>query len=148
MMKANMESILRGWIALVAMMAVGNTVQCFVDERFLANKLYTGAAESVNPLMARLFGVWTLLAAIVRFYGALHITIQPIYNLTLISFILALVHFVLESFVYKSAPMSIGVIAPLLVSGLSVILMVIGYSYIEFDVPRRQIHKTSKKKLM
>ncbi|XP_078001226.1 ergosterol biosynthetic protein 28 homolog [Glandiceps talaboti] len=128
-----MESILRGWISLVAFMAVGNTIQCFVDESFLASKLYTGQPTLVNPLMARLFGVWTLLAAIVRFYGALYIRHKPMYNLTLCSFVLALVHFPVETFIYGSCTVSIGVITPILVSGISVILMIIGYGFVDFD---------------
>lgn len=35
---------LQGWIAVVGLMALGNTVQCFVNHRFLAEHLYTGAA--------------------------------------------------------------------------------------------------------
>ncbi len=36
---------LQGWIAVVAMMAFGNTVSCFRGHQFLADNLYTGATS-------------------------------------------------------------------------------------------------------
>ncbi|XP_070570236.1 ergosterol biosynthetic protein 28 homolog [Ptychodera flava] len=135
-MAVSMERVLRGWICLVAVMAFGSTIQCFVSQS-VPGRLYTVQPKYVNPLMSRLFGVWTLLAAFVRFFGAVHITCKPIYNLTLVSFIIAMVHFLLEVFVYKTAAFEIGVITPILIAGGSVILMLIGYNYVEFDVPSR-----------
>ncbi|XP_019642724.1 PREDICTED: probable ergosterol biosynthetic protein 28 [Branchiostoma belcheri] len=126
-----MLATLRGWLAVVAVMAFGNTLQCFRNHDFLAERLYTGTPELVNGLQARLFGMWTLLAAVVRLYCALDITNKSLYYITMSSFVLALGHFLLETFVYQTAALDIGVITPIIVSGVSLVLMVVGLWYLE-----------------
>ncbi|CAH1262526.1 C14orf1 [Branchiostoma lanceolatum] len=126
-----MLATLRGWLAVVAVMAFGNTLQCFRNHGFLAERLYTGTPDLVNGLQARLFGMWTLLAAIVRLYCALDITNRPLYYVTMSSFVLALGHFLLETFVYQTAALDIGVITPIIVSGVSLVLMVVGLWYLD-----------------
>nr|XP_033807187.1 probable ergosterol biosynthetic protein 28 isoform X2 [Geotrypetes seraphini] len=59
-------NILRSWLFMVSVIALGNTVQSFRDHGFLSEKLYTGRPELVNGLQARTFGIWTLLASVVR----------------------------------------------------------------------------------
>ncbi|ESO83537.1 hypothetical protein LOTGIDRAFT_222610 [Lottia gigantea] len=122
---------LRVWIGFVAVMALGNTVQCFVDPQLLKSKLYTVNPEAnVNGLVANLFGIWTLLSAALRFYCAIDIFNIALYHLTYFSFYLALGHFVSEVLVYKTATFSVGVMAPLIVSSLSIVTMSIGYGYL------------------
>ncbi|XP_064646477.1 ergosterol biosynthetic protein 28 homolog [Lineus longissimus] len=118
---------LRGWVGLVGLMAIGNTIQCFVDPRFVRERLYTASTGRANSLTARLFGMWTLLAAILRICCAIDIHNKSIYNITLISFFLALGHFASEVFIYKTADLTIGIVIPLIVSSFSVLVMVIGY---------------------
>ncbi|XP_078674884.1 ergosterol biosynthetic protein 28 homolog [Branchiostoma floridae x Branchiostoma belcheri] len=138
-----MLATLRGWLAVVAVMAFGNTLQCFRNHDFLAERLYTGTPELVNGLQARLFGMWTLLAAVVRLYCALDITNKSLYYITMSSFVLALGHFLLETFVYQTAALDIGVITPIIVSGVSLVLMVVGLWYLEptGSVQRYQDHQ-------
>ncbi|XP_076443000.1 ergosterol biosynthetic protein 28 homolog [Babylonia areolata] len=119
---------LRVWIGFVAFMALGNTVQCFVDHSFLVSRLYTSQPEkNVTGLAARLFGVWTLLAAVLRFACAIDIHNKILYHLTFLSFFLALGHFASEVFLYKTAQLTVGVCAPLIVSSISIVLMAVGY---------------------
>ena len=109
-----------------------------------------------TPLLARMFGVWTLLAAVVRFAFAANpynrrsvspeamvwyqASLMPrhlaaslgmghtysecsfyvfcsLFLATLLSFLLAFGHFASEVFLYGTAELSFGSIAPLLVSG-------------------------------
>uniref|UniRef100_A0A671Q6R2 Ergosterol biosynthesis 28 homolog n=1 Tax=Sinocyclocheilus anshuiensis TaxID=1608454 RepID=A0A671Q6R2_9TELE len=74
-------NVLRSWLLMVSVIAVGNTVQSFRDHSFLSQKLYTGTPEYVNGLQARTFGIWTLLSAIIR--CACAIDIQNIISLLL-----------------------------------------------------------------
>ncbi|KAM8915705.1 ergosterol biosynthetic protein 28 homolog isoform 1-T1 [Spinachia spinachia] len=100
-------NVLRSWLLMVSIIAVGNTVQSFRDHSFLSEKLYTGAPQFVcRTGLCRL------------------------YHLTLWTFVLALGHFLSEAFVYKTAPLTIGVMAPLIVAGFSIIAMLIGYQCI------------------
>jgi len=125
--KENVIRSLQGWIFVVGLMAVGNTVSCFVDHSFLARHLYTGATDKTNDLAARLFGMWTLMSALLRLSCAILITNRALYNLTLLSFVLAFVHFLSEAFLYKTAPLTVGVLAPIIVSGVSTLWMIVAH---------------------
>uniref|UniRef100_A0A8C2JP37 Ergosterol biosynthesis 28 homolog n=1 Tax=Cyprinus carpio TaxID=7962 RepID=A0A8C2JP37_CYPCA len=109
-------NVLRSWLLMVSVIAVGNTVQSFRDHSFLSQKLYTGTPDYVNGLQARTFGIWTLLSSIIRCACAIDIQNRTLYHITLWTFVLALGHFLSEAFIYKTAPLTIGVMAPLIVA--------------------------------
>lgn len=73
--------LLRGWISLVAVAAIGNSIQCLLNENYPRERIYLLAADNgiiynyrswcticiiATPLVTRVFGTWTLLAAIIR----------------------------------------------------------------------------------
>ncbi|XP_077476845.1 ergosterol biosynthetic protein 28 homolog isoform X1 [Stigmatopora argus] len=120
-------NVLRSWLVMVSVIAMGNTVQSFRDHSFLSEKLYTGTPEFVNGLQARTFGIWTLLSSIIRCACAIDIHNRTLYHITLWTFVLALGHFLSEAFIYKTAPLTIGVMAPLIVASFSIIGMLIGF---------------------
>lgn len=120
-------NVLRSWLVMVSVIAMGNTVQSFRDHSFLSEKLYTGTPEFVNGLQARTFGIWTLLSSIIRCACAIDIQNKTLYHITLWTFLLALGHFLSEAFIYKTAPLTIGVMAPLIVASFSIVGMLIGY---------------------
>jgi len=124
---------LQGWIFVVGQVALGNTISCYVDHSFLGSRLYTGAPEKANDLAARLFGVWTLMSALLRLSCAILIKNRALFNLTLLSFVIAFVHFLSEAFIYKTAPLTIGVITPMIVSGISTLWMLIAYWFLSAD---------------
>ena len=45
MARSKLMRYLQGWIGIVGLMAFGNTVSCFRDHSFLAERLYTGAPD-------------------------------------------------------------------------------------------------------
>ncbi|KAJ8293324.1 Ergosterol biosynthetic protein 28 [Rhodotorula toruloides] len=83
---------------------------------------------AVNPLQARLFGVWTLMSAFVRLYAAYHIHSKPIYDLTIISYILALGHFASEALVFRTVGLK-GVFFPFVVASSSLYWMITQYDF-------------------
>ncbi|XP_077094654.1 ergosterol biosynthetic protein 28 homolog [Siphateles boraxobius] len=123
-------NVLRSWLLMVSVIAVGNTVQSFRDYSFLSQKLYTGTPDYVNGLQARTFGIWTLLSSIIRCACAIDIQNRTLYHVTLWTFVLALGHFLSEAFIYKTAPLTIGVMAPLIVASVSIVGMLIGFQSI------------------
>ncbi|KAK2149696.1 hypothetical protein LSH36_441g00021 [Paralvinella palmiformis] len=132
---------LQGWIGVVGMVAFGNTLSCFRGHQILSDKLYTDAHGQVNALMARIFGVWTLLSAVIRIYCAYDIKNRAVYNLTYFSFVLAFIHFIAECFFYKTAPLTVGVMMPLAVSALSLVWMSIGYFSITDNIDEEDLRK-------
>ncbi|PIO22989.1 hypothetical protein AB205_0103560 [Aquarana catesbeiana] len=120
---------------MVSIIAAGNTLQSFRDHSFLSDKLYTGRPSQVNGLQARTFGIWTLLSSVIRCACAIDIHNKTLYHLTLWTFILALGHFLSEVWIYHTAQMTIGVMAPLMVASFSILGMLIGFQYLEEVIP-------------
>ncbi|CAJ0938249.1 unnamed protein product [Ranitomeya imitator] len=166
-------AVLRSWLMMVAIIAAGNTLQSFRDHSFLSDKLYTGKPGQVNGLQARTFGIWTLLSSVIRCACAIDIknknrlflplrlpspfpmgcsspcVCHPhspwLYHITLWTFIMALAHFLSEVWVYHTAQMTIGVMAPLMVASFSSIMgMGIGYQYLEL-LPEPPSSSTKKR---
>ncbi|NXX86000.1 ERG28 protein, partial [Urocolius indicus] len=88
---------------------------------------------AVNGLQARTFGIWTLLSSVIRCLCAIDIRNQTLYYITLFTFFLALVHFLSEVFIYHTAALTIGVMAPLMVASFSILGMLIGLQYLEVE---------------
>lgn len=60
------------------------------------------AKDQVSPLAARLFGVYTFAAGIIRFYASYQIENSGMYQLALWTHVIAALHFTSEMFVYKT----------------------------------------------
>lgn len=60
------------------------------------------AVDQVTPLAARLFGVYTILAGVVRVYGAYRVNDPVLYQLCLFTHLLAAAHFTSEALVFKT----------------------------------------------
>ncbi|XP_010168414.1 probable ergosterol biosynthetic protein 28, partial [Antrostomus carolinensis] len=59
--------------------------------------------------------------------------LASLYYITLFTFFLALVHFLSEVFIYHTAALTIGVMAPLMVASFSILGMLIGLQYLEVE---------------
>ena len=131
--KDNAMRALQGWIFVVGVMALANTVSCYVNHSFLGSRLYTAAPEKANDLTGRLFGIWTLVSALLRLSSAILITNRALFNLTFLSFVIAFVHFLSEAFIYKTAPLTVGVLTPMIVSAVSILWMMVVYCFLPAD---------------
>ncbi|KAJ9156388.1 hypothetical protein NKR23_g832 [Pleurostoma richardsiae] len=60
------------------------------------------ARDQVTPLAARLFGTWTLITGILRVYAAYRVDDPVLYQLGLITHLLAAAHFSSELLVFKT----------------------------------------------
>ncbi|KAK6957227.1 hypothetical protein Daesc_000009 [Daldinia eschscholtzii] len=63
------------------------------------------AQDQVTPLAARLFGTYTIVSAIVRLYASYNLHLAPVYQITIWTYVVALVHFGSEFAIYKTAHM-------------------------------------------
>ncbi|EIN03721.1 Erg28-like protein [Punctularia strigosozonata HHB-11173 SS5] len=121
------DGLLPKWQLVVAAAAVFNTVQNFATLK-LTRRLYN-QAPAVTALQARTFAVWTLTAAVVRFYAAYHISNKPIYDMTLFTYLIAFGHFTSELFIYGTAKPNAGIIMPCIVSTVSLVWMFQQYEF-------------------
>ncbi|KAF9450333.1 Erg28-like protein [Macrolepiota fuliginosa MF-IS2] len=123
------DSLLGKWQLLVASAAVFNTVQNFMTLK-LTRRIYNNVpSASVTALQARTFAVWTLTSAVVRFYAAFHIHEKAIYDMALLTYLIAFGHFSTEWFVFRTARINPGVLSPVFVSTLSLIWMINQYDF-------------------
>lgn len=106
--------------------SIANSFQAYSSETYAA-QLYNGQTadgrSAVNPLSARTFGTWTLLAAVVRMYAAYNITTPVAYDLAAWSFGLALAHFVSEWLGFGTAQLKGRFVAPLVVASTTLVWM-------------------------
>ncbi|SCZ90079.1 BZ3500_MvSof-1268-A1-R1_Chr9g10701 [Microbotryum saponariae] len=102
---------------------------CPIPRRFTAPDLTLLSCLSVTPLQARTFAAWTLASAAIRIYAAYNISLKPMYDLALISYVLALGHFGLEWLVFRTAALGGGLISPLVVASTSLIWMTRQYDH-------------------
>ncbi|XP_038261838.1 ergosterol biosynthetic protein 28 homolog isoform X6 [Dermochelys coriacea] len=140
-MMSRFLNVLRSWLVMVSIIAMGNTLQSFRDHSFLSEKLYTGTPSLVNGLQARTFGIWTLLSSVIRCCCAIDIHNKTLYHITFLTFLIALGHFLSEVFVYGTAAPTIGVLAPLMVASFSILGMLIGLQYLDVEAVSRNKKK-------
>ena len=82
-----------------------------------------------------MFAVWNITSAMVRIYAAYHIyeeacvAADSAYVLCAGTFVVALVHFVSELLIFRTAKLSAGSVSPLIVASVSLWLMVSQYSF-------------------
>ncbi|KIH89864.1 hypothetical protein SPBR_01042 [Sporothrix brasiliensis 5110] len=87
------------------------------------------AQDQVTPLAARLFGTWTMLAGFVRMYAAHDIGNRALYQLALITHVVAAVHFISELTVYKTLRLTGPQLFPLIAGTGGSIWMALQYSH-------------------
>ncbi|QSL65379.1 hypothetical protein MERGE_002689 [Pneumocystis wakefieldiae] len=116
------EGFLPKWNLIISILAFFNTIQTYISLK-LTKRVYSGAHDQVNPLATRLFGTWTLISAIIRFYGAYHMSNSVIYEIILWTYYIAIFHFITEWFIFKSVKFGAPLAGPLIISTLSIIWM-------------------------
>lgn len=110
------------WLLFISIVSIFNSVQTYFNTS-LTRKVYENKPEQVSPLSARTFGTWTLVSCIIRLYGAFYVNETHIFQLTFISYAIALFHFGSELIVYNTCRLSKGFMGPLIVSTTSLIWM-------------------------
>ncbi|XP_029570017.1 probable ergosterol biosynthetic protein 28 [Salmo trutta] len=100
--------------------------------------------KELNGLQARTFGIWTLLLSVIRCTCTIDIQNKTFYHITLWTFVLALGHFLSEAFIYKTAPLTIGIMAPLIVASFSIVGMLIGFQCV--PEPQEEVAARHKKR--
>ncbi|KIY72362.1 Erg28-like protein [Cylindrobasidium torrendii FP15055 ss-10] len=120
------SGLLPKWMLFVAFTAVFNSVQNFVTTK-LTQQVYSNV--HVTSIQARTFAVWTLASAAIRMYAAYNITEKHVYDLALISYLIAFGHFASEILIFKSTGFNRGSISPVIVSTVSLIWMFQQYEF-------------------
>ncbi|KAF9565229.1 Erg28-like protein [Agrocybe pediades] len=117
------------WQLLVATTATFNFVQNLVTLK-LTRRIYDNVPSvTVTALQARTFAVWTLTSAVIRGYAAYNIENKVIYDMALISYLIAFGHFSSELLIFRTCKINPGVLSPVIVSTTSLVWMFLQYEY-------------------
>lgn len=111
------------WLLFISIVSVFNSVQTYVSGLELTRRVYENKPSETTALSARTFGTWTFVSCVIRFYGAFFLNEPHIYQLTFISYIIALVHFGSELVIFRTCKLGKGFMGPLVVSTTSLVWM-------------------------
>ncbi|XP_055332168.1 uncharacterized protein LOC129584088 [Paramacrobiotus metropolitanus] len=123
-------TFVRGWVAFVGMMALANTLQAFISPEFVWTRLYNAPRAGATELAARTYGLWTLLAGVIRFLYAYNMYSWELFLAALTTFVVALAHFASELLYYRSGLADVGMFSPIIVSAISIPIMLAAIPYI------------------
>lgn len=87
------------------------------------------AADQVTPLAARLFGTYTLVISVVRLYVAYNISSAPMYQMGIMTYVVAWAHFVSELAVFKTQKLGSPQLLPLGFATAGIAWMAAQYGY-------------------
>ena len=116
------------WLLFISVVAIFNSFQTY-SNLALTKKVYSNSPEQVNGLSARTFGTWTLVSSIIRAYAAYNMTDVHVYNLCIVSYVIALWHFGSEWLIFKTCKFDKGLFGPLIVSTVSISWMLLQKDY-------------------
>ncbi|KAL8816245.1 MAG: hypothetical protein Q9223_004718 [Gallowayella weberi] len=124
------SGLLPYWLLVVVAFSVLNTVQCYNSAGF-ARRTFNGptSGTEVTPFAGRLFGSWSFLSGLVRFYAAYNINDKNLYLLALSTYLIVLTHFAGELLVFGTMKVGKGLAPPLFVATTSVIWMLTQWSF-------------------
>lgn len=111
------------WLLFISVVSVFNSIQTYISGLELTRKVYENSPQEVTPLSARTFGTWTLISSFIRLYGALHLNENHVFQLTFISYTIALLHFSSELLIYRTCKIGKGTLGPLIVATTSLTWM-------------------------
>nr|XP_022332946.1 probable ergosterol biosynthetic protein 28 [Crassostrea virginica] len=123
----------RVWLAVISVVNVGDSFQFFVNYSLLSTQIYTLSPQYANPAFGRIYGILIFILAVLRLSCAIDIHNRSNYNLTLVSFMLVFGNTLLELFVYRTVHVNFSILLNLFLSSVSIILMVLGYSFVRED---------------
>jgi len=111
------------WLKFIALLDLFGSVQAFYSVHTLKSYQFSNLPNQVSPLASHIFGVWTLVAALVRMKCSMNVFDVNIYSLTLQTFIVALLFYLSECFIYQTIPF-LYVLPVLIIVCISIIWMV------------------------
>lgn len=117
------EHALPKWMLFVSAVSIFNSIQCYLGDLRLSQRVYSAKPQEVTNLSNRTFGTWTLMVAIVRAYAAFNLHDPTVFNIALSTYYLAGFHFVTEWLVFGTAKLGSGLAGPLVVASSTIYWM-------------------------
>lgn len=111
------------WLLFISVVSVFNSLQTYISGLELTRRVYENKPSETTALSARTFGTWTFVSCVIRLYGALYLNEEHVFQLTFISYLIALGHFGTELLIFRTCKLGKGFMGPLIVASTSLIWM-------------------------
>jgi hypothetical protein len=87
------------------------------------------ANDQMTPLAARLFAAWTFITGVIRLYTAYDVSNPTLYQLSLLTHVVAASHFLSEFLVFKTCPSSGPLVFPIMAGSTGTVWMALQYAH-------------------
>ncbi|ORY24681.1 putative ergosterol biosynthesis-related protein [Naematelia encephala] len=114
------RGILPYWLLLTSAASVYNVFQSYTTT-WQSKEVYAGRSAEMTPLASRIFGSWTLTAAMIRTMAAYNVSDPTAYHLVMGTYIIAAFHFGSELFVFKGVKINRASIPVFIVATVSLV---------------------------
>lgn len=129
----------------LSVVSVGNSIQAYLTTSY-SSQVYSGPSNPskpataynpfpnspVTPLSSRTFGTWTFISSVIRLYAAYYTDNPQIYQMAILTFVVAWFHFMGELVIFKTARWGKGLAGPATVSTVSIVWMLMQWGvYVE-----------------
>lgn len=128
---------LRRWLVFVALLRLFSVGLGYAAPYRFQTNLYTKQPAEVTDLAGRIFSTWTLTSCMLCLVCARNPCNQAIYGATLLSFLIALLHFGLEVVVFGTLGWRTA-LQPGIVASVSALWMLAGWNYYTQYAPRAE----------
>lgn len=98
--------LLPKWLVFISAVSFFNSAQTYFTGPNITRQVYAAKPAETTGLSSRTFGTWTLVSAVIRFYGGYYISNPQVYQLTFASYTIALLHFASEWLLYGTTSLS------------------------------------------
>ena len=114
------------WLLVTGAAGLFSSLQGFFKPGFLSKSMYPNVPQMPH-VFERLFATWTLVTTAVRCTCALYLEGNPqLYFVCLCTYVAALLHFSLETFVFKTVSVAKGMM-PFVIASVSLVWMLSEY---------------------
>ena len=115
------------WLLFVASLRALSVAIGYTSYTVFKEKIFDKKPMEVSPLYGRTFAIWTLLTCILTTITALNLDDKPLYIVTIVSFLLAGLHFLSEFFLYKTMGF-VNLLSPGIVASVSFTWMLLEFN--------------------
>eukprot|EP00871_Galdieria_phlegrea_P004708 jgi/Galph1/5238/GphlegSOOS_G3852.1 len=127
---------LRIWVLFTGLAGISAAIGAFVRPLSPIETLYRNISPKMSLPVARLYATWLLLSSVVRLTFVVSSYHTSLAIITFATYLIALIHFSMEIFIYQTVPLYPGGQAPLLVATVSA-------SWLAYTI---FVHATEKRK--
>ena len=106
----------------VSVISLGNSIQAYLTTKN-TQEVYIRTGTQITAFSSRLFGTWTLISAAIRLYAAYNISNPQVYELAIIAYGVAWLHFMSEWLIFGTAAWGRGLAGPVFISTGSLLWM-------------------------